>query len=288
MHPSRRSCLAMGLACVGALAAIPALAEEVAVEDRYKKMPWHLVDIWWNLGQDAGFESYSVDVTISDDVPDDVSLYLSPIGIAHLSGTPFYGGIQTRTDGASKADPKLKVLGRGLLLSMWNQRSTDAIRPADGGYFQSSGHEGDFVSVRRPYAWTRGKYTYRVTRMDRALVDGKPETWVGAFVYSHDKNENIFIGALRFKGENLVLDRQVASFVEIYGARRPVSDIPKFSVTFGNLQLNGAPVTHPRAEAVYPDGVPDVADTKLGADGLTVEVGKPVKRTDRRVTIISN
>jgi hypothetical protein len=34
----------------------------------------------------------------------------------------------------------------------------------DGGFCQSSGHEGDFVSVRRPYAWTKGKYTYRLTR----------------------------------------------------------------------------------------------------------------------------
>lgn len=58
--------------------------------------------------------------------------------------------------------------------------------------------------------------------MDRELVDGKPATCVGAFVHSHVKDENIFIGALRFKGENLVLDRKVASFVEVYRNRIPV------------------------------------------------------------------
>ena len=32
-------------------------------------MPWHLVDVWWDLGKDVPFQSYSIDVTISDDVP---------------------------------------------------------------------------------------------------------------------------------------------------------------------------------------------------------------------------
>jgi hypothetical protein len=37
-----------------------------------------------------------VDVTISADVPSTVNLYISPIGLGHLSKTPFYGGIQTQ------------------------------------------------------------------------------------------------------------------------------------------------------------------------------------------------
>ena len=35
------------------------------------------------------FESLAVDVTISDDVPSSVNLYISPIGLGHLSNTPF-------------------------------------------------------------------------------------------------------------------------------------------------------------------------------------------------------
>src|SRR5262249_6212060 len=163
--------------------------------------------------------------------PSSVNLYLSPVGLGHLSRTPFYGGLQTQVDGHTKKDPKLRTLGPGCLFSMWGERSLDAIRPSEGGFCQSSGHEGDVVSVRRPYDWKKGTYTYRLTRMDQESSDGQPCTWVGAFVYSHQKDENVFVGALRFKGERLVLDRKVANFVEVYGRQRPVADIPKVTVT---------------------------------------------------------
>ncbi len=52
----------------------------------------------------------------------------------------------------------------------------------------------------------------------------------------------MFVGALRFKGEKLVLDRKVANFVEVHGRRRPVTDIPKkVVVTFGPPVVNGSP-----------------------------------------------
>jgi len=182
----------------------------------------------------------------------------------------------------SSPGPSLRKLGPGLLMSMWGQRSLDAIRPSDGGYLQSSGHEGDFVSVRRPYQWSKGKYTYRVVRMDREEVQGKPFTWIGAFCYSHAKNENIFVGALRFPGERLTLDRKIASFVEIYGQLRPVTDIPKLTVTFDNLRVNGMPVEKLSATAVYPKDVPDFAQAEAQGRGLKVTVGTSIENRNRR------
>ena len=252
-----------------------------------KPPPWHLVDIWWDTGKDRPFESYAIDVTISDDVPASVNLYVAPIGLGHLNKTPFYGGIQTQSDGYTKQDRRLRKIGPGLLMSMWGERSLDAIRPSAGGLCQSSGHEGDFVSVRRPYKWKKGKFTYRIVRMDKDIVDKKPYTWVGAFVYSHEKDENIFIGALRFPGENLVLTRQVASFVEIYGRRIPVERIPKLSVTFGNLRVNGLAIENPAATAIYPKGVPDFADTVSNKGGVIVTVGHKVEgRKERRIKLL--
>jgi len=253
----------------------------------YKRMPWHLVDIWWDTGEDRPFESYAIDVSISEDVPSSVNLYVAPIGLGRLSGTKFYGGIQTMADGYTKQNRRLRKIGPGFLMSMWGQRTLDAIRPSLGGLCQSSGHEGDFVSVRRPYQWSKGTYTYRVVRMDREMVEGKPYTWVGAFVYSHEKDENIFIGALRFPGENLVLDRNIANFVEVYGRAIPVEQIPKVTVTFGNLRVNGKPLDALAATAIYPDGVPDYANA-TGEDGhLVVRVGEPVEdRVQRRVKVL--
>ena len=254
----------------------------------YARMPWHLVDTWWDIGKETPFESLAVSVEISDDVPDSVNLYIAPIGLGHLNKTPFYGGIQTRSDGNTKKDPKLRVLGPGFLFSMWGERRLDAIRPADGGFLQSSGHEGDFVSVRRPHAWKKGKYTYRLTRMDQETIEGQPFTWVGAFVRSHEKDENLFVGALRFKGEKLMLAGKVANFVEIYGRQKPVSEIPKLTITFGPPVVNGIAAKKPTAEAVYPKGVPDYADAAAKDGSLVITVGRPIEgREKRRVKLIA-
>jgi hypothetical protein len=227
---------------------------------KYAPMPWHLVDSCWDIGQETPFESLAVDVTVSEDVPSSVNLYIAPIGLGHLDKTPFYGGIQTQVGGYTKKIQKLRTLGPGFLFSMWGERSLDVIRPSEGGFCQSSGREGDFVSVRRPYTWKKGKYTYRLTHMDQEMIEGKPFTWVGAFVYSHEKDENVFVGALRFECEKLVLDRKVANIVEVYSRRRPVADTPKVTITFGPPVVNGASVKNPKTEAIYPKGVPGYAD----------------------------
>ena len=187
-----------------------------------------------------------MDVTISDDVPSNVNLYISPIGLAHLSKTAFYGGIQTKADGYTKQDQKLRTIGPGFIFSMWGERSTDAIRPSVGGFFQSSGHEGDFVSVRRPFQWKKGKYTYRLTRMDQETIDGQAYTWVGAFVVFARERRKRLRRRPGFKGEKLVLEPKVANFVEVYGERRPLADIPRVTVTFGPPMLNGTVAKNPR------------------------------------------
>ncbi len=248
----------------------------------YKAMPWHLADTWWDLGVETPFESLAVDVAISDSLPQATRLYIAPIGLGHLDKTMFYGGIQTQADGNIKKDRKLRNIGPGFLFSMWGQRSLDAIRPAEGGLCQSSGHEGDFVSVRRPYGWSKGTYTYRLTRMDRELVNGEPHTWVGAFVYSHEKDENVFVGALRFPGENLKLQRKVANFVEIYGPRIKVEEIPQVTVTFSPPVINGVRADKASAEIIYPKGVPDYANGIARDGSLVISVGKPVEGRDKR------
>jgi hypothetical protein len=143
------------------------------------------------------------------------------------------------------------------------------------------------VSVRRHYQWQKGTYTYKVVRMDEEEVGGKTCTWVGAFVRSHEKDENVFVGALRFKGDDLVLSRKLASFVEVYGRRIPVGEIPGVTVTLDNLVVNGKPVEVSSAEAVYPKGIPDFADAVAKDNRLIIEVGKPVEgRTKRSVRLI--
>ncbi len=253
----------------------------------YAPMPWHLVSTQWDIGQETPFKSLAVDVTISDKVPYSVKLYIAPIS-SSLSQTSFFGGLQTQADGYTKSDPTFREIGPGFLFSMWGERSEEAIRPADGGIFRSDrDNNDDYVSVRRPFEWKKGKYTYRLSVMDQEMVKDKAYTWVGAFMYAHEKNENLFIGALRFKGDKLVLDREVRNFVAVYGERRPVTDIPKVTVTFGPPVVNGTTVKNPTAEAVYLKGVPDYADAVAKDGSVVITVGTPIEgREKRRITLI--
>lgn len=286
-RPSALTLILAAVACLGPAAAHAQDAPAADKEAQYARMPWHLIDVWWDLGADVPFESYSIDVTIRDEITPSSNLYIAPIGLGHLGKSPFYGGIQTQVDGHTKTDPRIRKLGPGFLFSMWDERSLDAIRPSIGGFCQSSGHEGDFVSVRRPFEWHKGTYTYKIVKMDREVVEGTPRTWVGVFVRSHETDENVFVGALRFKGEDLVLSRKLASFVEVYGRRIPVAEIPKVTVTLGNLCVNGKQVEPVDAEAIYPKGVPDYAGAKAEDGRLIIRVGEPVEgRTARSERLI--
>ena len=125
--------------------------------------------------------------------------------------------------------------------------------------------------------------------MSTRPVGEKTCTWVGAFVYSHGNDENLFIGALRFPSEELVLSRRVASFVEVYGRAIPAEKIPRVDVVFDNLRVNGRQVEAPKSSAIYPTGVPDYANVSRAEQGLLVEVGKHVAdRKARRVTFTPN
>ncbi len=140
--------------------------------------------------------------------------------------------------------------------------------------------------MRRAFGWKKGKYTYRLNRMDQQTIDGKPYTWVGAFVYSHEEDENLFVGALRFKGENLTLDRKIANFIEIYGRRRPPAEIPKVTVAFSAPIVNGISAKNPTAKAIYPKGVPDYAEAEVQGSSLVIKVGHAVEGREKREVIL--
>src|SRR5690349_9158700 len=95
-----------------------AVADDATITNTVKSTPWHLMDAWWDIGTNVSFERYEIDVTISADVAAPTRLYISPIGLGKLSGEQFYGGIQTRLDGNTKTDHRLRELGPGFIFSM--------------------------------------------------------------------------------------------------------------------------------------------------------------------------
>ena len=259
----------------------------------YNAMPWHLVDVWWDFGKPSTFQSLAIDVTIKGEVADEAQLYIAPFGRSELNKQMFYGGIQTRTLAQTKKSPRRQDIGRGGIFSRWDERSHNAIRTAPGGYMESSGHEGDFVSVRKKMAWGEGRYTCRLVKLDTQWIDGKPFTWVGYFIYDHQRDTETYCGSLRFEGETLALDKNNAGFIELYG-RRPASldDIPKIEVIFHHPVLNGRPVELANAVAFYPQGVPDyavargVTDAETKSFDLHFKVGEKVERDKRQERLL--
>ncbi len=64
---------------------------------------------------------------------------------------------------------------------------------------ESAGYEGEFASVRRPFAWTKGTYTYSITKGESETVNGKECTWFHCRV-KDSAGAVQEVGSLRFEG----------------------------------------------------------------------------------------
>lgn len=82
--------------------------------------PWHLNDLFWDFEGEHVFESISIDVIVSDHIPPNKLLYISPINI-DLSGQSMYCGFQTQTGGfvSTAKNSDWKDLGRAGIFSRW-------------------------------------------------------------------------------------------------------------------------------------------------------------------------
>lgn len=267
-----------------------AMAEAAGVT--LPKLPWHVANIWWNYEKPVeNFSSLEVDITIDRDVPDTYNLYISPCGTADMNGMSFYGGLQTNINGWANKESRERVhRGKGAIFSRWSaDKKTpiglDHVRTAaDDCLVESAGYEGEFASVRRPFAWTKGTYTWSLTKGATEEIDGKPHTWFTCRVKPAD-GEATEIGSLRFEGKEFTYWARHSAFVEVYStAKIPRSGIPKVVVTFGAPRINGVALPSKQTTAYYPDkGGPDSPDcAKITADGTNcvVTVGPIFKRPE--------
>lgn len=249
------------------------------------RLPWHVADLWWDLEKPVEhFESLEMDVTIDRNVPSTYNLYLSPVGLAKISGRQFYGGLQTNINGWPDKTSRERVHpGRGAIFSRWAEDlktplSLDHVRMEPGGLCESAGYEGSFASVRRPYAWTKGAYTYIVARGETETAGGTTNTWFHCRV--RDAGGTVTeIGALRFEGADFTYWDKHSAFVEVYStAKVPRSGIPKVVVSYGWPRINGKPAPVRRASVHHPASAPDCATARAEGPNCVVEVGPIFKR----------
>jgi hypothetical protein len=257
------------------------------------RQPWHVANIWWDFEKPIEhFTSLQIEVTIDRDIPATYNLYISPCGIAKINDLSFYGGLQSNINGWRNATNQERVFpGHGAIFSRWSSDKKtpvglENVRVARSDCLvESAGYEGEFASVRRPFAWTKGTYTYAIEKRGTEIADGRTNTWFACTVKSPDGSVRE-IGSLRFEGGDFVFWARHSAFVEVYSTERiPHSDIPKVNITFGWPMVNGEKVPLKKVTAYYPHkadepAAPDCAWIKADGENVRVEIGAIFRRDE--------
>ena len=201
------------------------------------KSPEHMVYIWWHWAQrDRKLHEVVFDFTIHSD-PGNFSerngLYLM-VCSGDVGEHGFYFGLQTDVYDPNRRSGR----GKGLIFSRWGERDLAWARPAEGGWMQSSGHEGDFIGVRAAYEWGIGDYRMWIAP-DGADEDGE---WYGVWLTDYTADTTVWAGSLKFPYDNIgktAITASVYTTLEIYGSPiRPI-DIPEWYVTMQRPDAGG-------------------------------------------------
>ena len=287
-------------------------SKEVPPRDTKVRTPWHLINVvLYSENEPRDIQSYCTTFTIQGIVPDNINLYISPFN-QRINQIPFYGGIQTHIDGYTDKNRSRNTFirkNRGAIFSRWEERNVDAIRQAPGGLVESSGHEGNFISVRNDFTWSEG--TYRLCLRKSDVVEGEllpanyntadiayswgryEHTWVRMEATDLSTNETTTIGALAFPGKTLSLSTRNTIFVEIYGHGGSfyVKDVPLFSLSFSHFQVDEKDQHHNYIREIsnpFPEHVnaPVMAQTSYLQDQRVIKI-EVKKSTEKRGKIIT-
>lgn len=243
-----------------------------------------MTNIWWEWpSRRSGFDELVVDFTIHNDVElgDDKGYYLMLASGTISDDVGFYFGFQTDVH---DPDPPYEGLGKAVIFSRWEERDLRFAKwDETDGFAQSSGHEGDFIGVRRLYDWGAGNYRARLTPEGPADEHGR---WFGLWVTDLATDTTTWIGSMQFPLKDGVarITKSVYSTMEVYGfgTFRPI-DLPVWHVSIappradGELSTWGVTSYSAFTDAVlnnelYYDGVANVV--KMTAGGTTERKSK--------------
>ena len=251
--------------------------------DLYKavSVPEHISNIWWRWPTRDEADELTIDFTIHNDVElgEDHGYYLM-LASGEISDVGFYFGFQT--DLYSPTPPHSR--GKGVIFSRWGTRDLElASWDETEGFAQSSGHEGDFIGVRRQYDWSAGRYRARLAPDGPTGEHGR---WYGLWITDLDAGDTTWIGSMLFPVVNgtAQVAKSLYSTIEVYGygSVKPI-DLPAWHVSIAPLVADGTPASHGLVDYSYFTGGflnADVRYNRVGrvvdlrAGGLTEQVGK--------------
>ena len=201
--------------------------------------PEHMAYVWWSWGplDRTGFRELVIDFTIHNDPAPFPShnarngLYLM-LGWGKLAKMSFYFGIQSNVTAGA---PPYQKLGKAVIFSRWGTRDLALARWDEvEGFAQSSGHEGDFIGVRRLYAWEPGSYQIRL-----APQETTPEgEWFGLWITNLASDTTTWIGSLMFPLGSQIIGSGYST-MEVYGSPIHIVDIPYWHVSIKRPKADG-------------------------------------------------
>ena len=215
--------------------------------------PEHLAYAWWDWDYQNPLRNQQGalnEITVEIEIHNDIELNGAGNGIylmvcsGDVDGMRYYFGLQTDVHNYNLSDP---YAGKGLLFSRWGERDLENARIPSDGWTQSSGHEGNFIGVRRNYDWGAGKYLLRIGQ------DGPDDSggrWYELWITNLAINQETWIGSMRFPyiGGRALLGPRCYNTVEIYGPPIAPRDIPYWKVTLNPPEGDG------KASTVTDDG----------------------------------
>jgi hypothetical protein len=255
-----------------------AVSPPAVKEPGYTRLPWHLVDVDLDFGEQRAVQTVEVDYQLFDPAPDQGhGLFLVPLN-GTLCGKLTYAGalssgFMTGEYVTGGKNLSFTIAKPGYVFTQFGTNAADAVVPVRGGEYYLSDHEGPLASVRREATYAKGLYTLRLAARppDPGAKGDRPRTVVDLTVTRHADGSEAKVGGLAFDAAEFTFGPHVSSFSEVTqgwdaeakrwrkAADNGAADIPCIRYAVGNWRLDGKPVTAKQAVAYYPADVPQRA-----------------------------
>jgi hypothetical protein len=225
------------------------------------------VTAWFRHPDDARrLQSLSVDLQLVRELPKNVPLFVVPMN-GGLNETLFYFGVMSQSYEVSDGGGWKRIRSPAFVFTRWGTMDRKYARPAKGGHFLASDHEGGHVSVRAPGRVASGRYTFTLKMIEKVTTGKDPHIWVGAYVYSHATKQTDHVGDLRFDGGELTQRYAISSFLEVLADEDPEKNnsdtMPELQVAVGRWEMDGKRVKPILMWGEYEEQVPQKARALL-------------------------
>jgi hypothetical protein len=241
----------------------------------HRDMPWHLVDVLRSMSVREPFDSLEVDVEFYDEPPSSPNFFFVPINACFNERGCYFGAITNEFVPMLGQDSAPNSRG-GFVFTRWGDKDRQSIRPALAGVGFASDHEGDLVTVRARYPWTKGRYTFSLEKSKNEGDSKSGDCWVNAYVYAQREKKKLFVGALRFPGSEFRhTNKLIGAFAEVFdqNPKERIREVTSFRIGMGDVRIDGMTVTPERLETFYENGVPVLA-TAQGKDDSSVQLSE--------------